>query len=302
MEDRLRKFAAVCDAGSFTKAAGELHISQPALSAAIRILERELGAPLLVHGVRPLTITPAGHVAYESAKSLAVTTQNLQVKLAELTQSTVQLRIGMIDSVADSLFSQPNVLQDISSSAQLSIMVNNSRTLVAAAVRNELDIAFVATPPTTPDSTLSVQHLADEPLVLVCNQTQATLYNAALRRGALPRLISYDQASNTYRLLAEALHRQGLQPHIAVYSTSPEVMVRLVQLEQGAAILPYHLVAPHVTSGIFYLLNVPGVLLRGISVAHRRDKTIASDLAQLTQRVRHSLCRSLAEAEASLSA
>jgi DNA-binding transcriptional LysR family regulator len=168
MEDRLRKFAAICDAGSFTKAALELHISQPALSAAIRTLERELGTGLLVHGVRPLTLTPAGTITYDTAKSLAVSTANLQHKLAELAQSAVHFRIGLIDSIADSLFSDAGVFASLGQRTQLSITVHNSRTLLQATERGDLDIAFVANPPTAPSGTIGLQHIANEPLVAVC--------------------------------------------------------------------------------------------------------------------------------------
>ena len=45
---RLRMFLAVVEHGSFTAAAAAEHIAQPAVSVAVRELETELGAPLLV--------------------------------------------------------------------------------------------------------------------------------------------------------------------------------------------------------------------------------------------------------------
>src|SRR5688572_29853136 len=104
MEERLRKFAHLVDVGSFTKAAAELHISQPALSTAIAKLERELRAKLLVRGVRPLALTPAGKLAYQTAKDLSVQADNLKLRLAELAHEQVTLKIGMIDSMASTLF------------------------------------------------------------------------------------------------------------------------------------------------------------------------------------------------------
>ena len=53
---RLRLFLAVVDEGGFTAAARAVHVAQPAVSLAVRELEEELGAPLLVrsrHGVTP---------------------------------------------------------------------------------------------------------------------------------------------------------------------------------------------------------------------------------------------------------
>jgi DNA-binding transcriptional LysR family regulator len=96
MDDRLRKFVTLVDAGGFTKAATGLHLSQPALSVAIAKLERELRAPLLVHGVRPLTLTPAGRLAYTAGKDLQVRTNNLRLQLAEQAGQQLEVSLGMI--------------------------------------------------------------------------------------------------------------------------------------------------------------------------------------------------------------
>ena len=57
---RLRAFVAVCGCGSAARAAGRVHLSQPAVSAAIAALERAAGTPLLVRGNRGMTPTAAG--------------------------------------------------------------------------------------------------------------------------------------------------------------------------------------------------------------------------------------------------
>src|SRR6266566_1918097 len=98
MEDRLQKFACLVDAGSFTNAAEELHLSQPALSSAISKLERELRTTLLVRGNRMLRLTEAGKVTYDSAKELGIVSDNLITRLTELSQGQLEVTIGMIDS------------------------------------------------------------------------------------------------------------------------------------------------------------------------------------------------------------
>jgi len=63
MESReLRYFLAVAGAGSFTRAAERLFVSQPALSRAVRQLERDLDTVLFVRTNRGATLTPAGEV------------------------------------------------------------------------------------------------------------------------------------------------------------------------------------------------------------------------------------------------
>src|SRR5437899_12097582 len=65
LEARLRAFAAVARERSFSRAAGALHVSQPAVSKHIASLETELRALLVVRGNRSVKLTPAGQVLAE---------------------------------------------------------------------------------------------------------------------------------------------------------------------------------------------------------------------------------------------
>ena len=66
----LRYFAAVAEHLHFTRAAEELHISQPALSKQVRTLEQQLGTPLLVRDRRTVRLTPAGEALLPHARAL----------------------------------------------------------------------------------------------------------------------------------------------------------------------------------------------------------------------------------------
>jgi DNA-binding transcriptional LysR family regulator len=291
MEDRLRKFACLVDAGSFTKAARELHLSQPALSAAIGKLERELRVPLLVHGVRPLSITPAGQLAYATAKELHVSTDNLTLRLAELKKRKITLAVGMIDSVASTLFASEDALKTLQARAHLSVIVNNSRYLLQALEHGQLDMAFVVTPKKRPAAGLEIVPVASEPLVLVCHPKHAARMQAAMALGEVPDFISYDQSSTTFQHIANTLQGQKLQLCPVFYSTSPEVMLRLVLLGRGAAVLPYLLVRDAVAKGTICVLrsNSPLVIGREVSIAHRRGKQLAAPLQAVSQRLRQDL-------------
>ena len=192
MEDRLKKFARLVDAGSFTKAADAMHISQPALSSAINKLERELKVRLLVRGARPLLLTQAGDLVYKTAKELEVQTESLKQRLAELSHQPLSLRIGMIDSVADVLFGFYGGL-DLAAEAEVLVDVNNSRYLLEAVERGDLDIAFVADQRRRLPLVLDSKFVAIEPLVVVSHK-----FHTIPTGEVLSDFIAYDQSSNTF--------------------------------------------------------------------------------------------------------
>lgn len=79
---QIRYFVAVAEAGSFLGAASELHISQPALSKAVRALEDSLQVRLLERGARRVTLTTYGRRFYDYGKAV----------LAELAHASAELQ------------------------------------------------------------------------------------------------------------------------------------------------------------------------------------------------------------------
>lgn len=112
----LRYFVAVGEERNFTRAAQRLWMTQPALSRAIRRLETVVGTPLLVRGYRDLTLTAAGQVLLEQARTIeqqTVTAIQL-ARCADHRPATAQLRItaqGYDVVVLDELASSHNLTE-----------------------------------------------------------------------------------------------------------------------------------------------------------------------------------------------
>ncbi|MDJ1131204.1 LysR family transcriptional regulator [Streptomyces iconiensis] len=68
--NKLGHLVAVAEEGSLTRAAARMHLSQQALSTSIRVLEREVGVPLLERGSTGVTVLPAGRALVEDARVL----------------------------------------------------------------------------------------------------------------------------------------------------------------------------------------------------------------------------------------
>ncbi|HSX31626.1 MAG TPA: LysR family transcriptional regulator [Candidatus Saccharimonadales bacterium] len=299
MEDRLKKFATLIDAGSFTKAARELHISQPALSAAIAKLERELKITLLVRGSRPLMATKAGTLAYATAKDMRVVTDNLALKLHELQNTDITLAVGMIDSVADILFDTSTLLESLEKRAHLSLVVNNSRYLLGALERGKLDAAFVVERAVNRSATIEYLPIARDPQVLVCQPAMAATAAAAISAGEPIDFISYDPPSTTAQLIASSLESRGISVRPVFSSTSPEVMLRLLCLGRGISVLSYLTVRSLVMDGTLQILTQNGkpvVIERPVALAKRRDKELAAPLTRIMAHVQRELQYLAAEA------
>ncbi len=283
MEDRLRKFAQLVDSGSFTHAARELHISQPALTASIQKLERELHAALLIRGGRHVRPTDAGRFAYEAACEVSATGRTLKSRIADLTKRRPRLRAGFIDSIAGLLFSSAACVDTLEEAADLSITVDNSRQLRRFVAQDSLDIAFI-TEPVEPDAGL--RYVASEPLILVCHRSQAHSIADGIQRGVLRRFISYDLQSSTYAQIHHHLQVAHLAVRPVIFSTSPDVMLQLVKLRKGCAILPYGALKDALQNhDIVTVGPKPFVVMRRIAALASLDAAKKPTTRVLTQQV-----------------
>jgi DNA-binding transcriptional LysR family regulator len=92
----VRYFVAVAEERNITRAAERLHISQPALSAAVRQLEQQLGVDLLDRSDRVLGITPAGMLLAEEGRALLASADRVFEAVRGRDAAVVgRLRVGM---------------------------------------------------------------------------------------------------------------------------------------------------------------------------------------------------------------
>lgn len=280
MEERLAKFARLVDAGSFTKAATLMHISQPALTTALKKLERELGAELLIRSSRTFKLTVAGEMAYDAAKDLLSRTRNLKQQIHEHANRRVTLHLGMIDSIADLLFVHSEALTTLKRQTQLSLAIDNSTRLMQQVEHDEIDLALIAQPSMIPSS-LTQHMLAKEPLILVTHSDNAATVKRDIRSKHINNFLGYNQHSQTYRLIEMHLQAKGIVIKPTFYSTNPDITLELVLSGEGTAVLPYLLTRELIEDGQLVALNVGGsaIINRTIISLHRsgRERSLQAE-------------------------
>ena len=297
MEDRLRKFCQVVDYGGFTKAAAALHISQPALTAAVKKLERELNVVLLERQSKRLQLTTAGTKAYRTAKAVNTELYNLRQELTSLARRRPSVRLGMTDSLADILAGEPRGIGALTQAADLSVVVDNSSQLTLAILKEHLEAALIVGGSEALPNSLSSIAIGDEPLALVVHPGDWPMYQQALAGGILPSFLSYNIGSHSQQLIQTALEEQSILVQTVFYSTSPEVMLRMVMGRQGAAVLPYATVKPYLRSdGLRSLPLGRSHLSRPIYAIQLKGRQLPPALEQTFQTTSAALGKFMADA------
>ena len=145
---QLRYFAAVAAHGSFSRAAKELHLTQPAVSRQVLNLEEELGSALLRRTNNAVALTAAGEQFYEEARDL-LTRADQAVRRVRAQASSATLRVSYVASLLGTgTMVVENVELDSNAPepASLVAMLTGAGAATALALRRRR-LAWVSIPP-----------------------------------------------------------------------------------------------------------------------------------------------------------
>jgi DNA-binding transcriptional LysR family regulator len=148
--DRVRVFRGVAEAGSFTRAADTLDLSQSAISRQIGALEEDLGTPLFHRHARGLVLTEPGEILLETARQIALQMASVEQRLTEARDHpSGVLRINATIGIGSIwLASHLKEFSDSYPEIAISLLVADSELDLSM---READVAVRLTPPRQPD-------------------------------------------------------------------------------------------------------------------------------------------------------
>jgi DNA-binding transcriptional LysR family regulator len=239
--DALRSFYEVARERSFSRAARNLHVSQPAMSVRIKTLEQELGERLFDRARQGVALTEAGAVLLESAEKIFGDVEEARARLRELRESgSGRVRIGCSDTA--SLYLLPPVLRKFRKgheAAEITIRNAHTSEILDLLVRGELDFGIVNRP-TSMDRRLEARVLFTEPFLLVCSREDPLARHAQLSLRSLDGrpMVALERGTVTRDAVDRALRQAGARPRIVLETGNVEVQKLYAGLGFGCAILP----------------------------------------------------------------
>lgn len=138
----LRYFAAVAAHGSFSRAANNLNLTQPALSRQVKDLEEELEVPLFVRGKNTVTLTDAGELFYEEARDLLARADQAIQRVRGESRSEI-LRVGYAPSLTTGIM--PGALEKFQTATprvRIELADISTREMVEQAKAGQLDLVI----------------------------------------------------------------------------------------------------------------------------------------------------------------
>jgi LysR family transcriptional regulator, nitrogen assimilation regulatory protein len=263
---QLAYFIKVVGLRSFTKAAAELRIAQPALGQQVKNLEEELGVTLLIRHSRGVEPTEAGQLLFDRATRILEDLRRAADEIRELQGSTrgavaVGMTPGISEFLAGSLVERCsrnfpevtlNLVQDLS-----------ARLIERVATEQDLTLALVSSFDLGRVREVTSQPLANERLFLVGSPELMPDRDSPVRFAELSkyRLImlgtgAMGRSNGLRRTVEQEAERQNVELNIVYEMQSVTAVTELVERKLGVSLLPLGTVARRVAEGKLRALPV----------------------------------------------
>lgn len=237
---QLRYVVAVAEHGSFTAAAERERVAQPAVSAAVRTLERELGVQLFRRGRSGAQPTGAGVAVLVHARAALAAVAAARVVADEVTGLLRgRVEVGMVVGCTSTVLA--GLLAEFAAAhpaVDVGLVEGSSADLLAALAGGRLDLAWVGRaqlPPTGVETTVLYE---EEQVAVVPAGSPLRGRSLAVAELASHRLVALPPGTGGRTALDAACAAAGVTPVVACEATGLEMVCLLAERGLGTGVVP----------------------------------------------------------------
>jgi DNA-binding transcriptional LysR family regulator len=273
---QLKVFETVARHLSFSRAAEELHLTQPAVSTQIKTLEGHVGLPLFEQLGKKIYLTPGGNELLKFSSAIISQFQEAEEALTQFKGiSGGRLDVAVI-SAGDYFF--PRLLVEFArrhTGVKLNLTVHNRDELLTRLAGNQTDLAIMVRPPQGID-TVSAS-FAPHPYVIVAAPGHPLVGKRKIPMEVLLRepFVVREKGSDTWNSMEDGFgeHLKGL--NIAMEIRSTETIKQAVIAGMGIGFLSAHTLGQELRTGTLAVLDVQNFpVMLDWYVVHRKNKRL----------------------------
>jgi len=274
----LRIFQAVADHGSVSRAANELHLTQPAVSMQMKQLEEQLGLALVEQIGRRMCLTEAGQALHVHARDIAGRIIELNVSMEQfrgLERGLLRLAV-----VSTANYFLPTLIASFNArhpGVRVSLQVANREVVLSALTDSSTDLAIIGQPPDSAD--IVAQHFKDNPLVVIAAPGHALVgqEKVTLQSLAKETLVVREPGSGTRAAAERHFAAHGLTIRPGCEFGTNEAIKQAVRAGLGLAVVSAQTIELELQTGCLAVLSVEGFpIVRHWYVAHRTQKRLSA--------------------------
>jgi len=274
---RLQVFYTVARLLSFTKAAEELHMTQPAVTFQVRQLEEQFNTRLFDRTHNRISLTEAGKKVYECGERIFEIYSEMDNSVRQLTGDVSGVLIlGASTTIAEYML--PVLLGDFKAEnpdVTVRLKVANTDGIVSQVENNAIDLGVVEAPVT--NKNLVVEECSTDQLVVIVppNHELANENIVPLKRLADFPFICREEGSGTREVMLENMHAAGMgasELSVSMELGSLEAIKGAVEAGMGISVISYATVQKEIKLGTLVAIKTDPPIVRPFSFVHQKQK------------------------------
>lgn len=273
----LQIFQAVCQTGNITKAAELLHMTQPAVSQAIRDLEAESGLVLFDRIGRRIHLTEVGRAYWEKAEPLLAMCDAFEASIDGI-RTSAPLRVGSCLTIAKCWL--PGILSAFQAEHENPVYttIAGAQTILSILQENQIDLALYEGP--LPPAPLQSEVFSTYKLNPVCAQDHPFAgQKVSVEEFLSQPLLLRETGSAVRDVLDSFLRLKGLKANPMITSTDSHSLLQNYRAGIGVGIIPDQLLSMSPTPTGLASFEVDGMQLQNDNrVIYHRDKSISQPM------------------------
>ena len=255
---QLSTFHAVARLGSVSGAADEMHLTQPAVSIQIGLLEESARTPLLQRNGRGIRLTEAGELLAGYAGRILDLWREAGEEMAMLQgEFAGTLRVGAVTTAEYLLPPLLVTFANQNPKVKVKLQVGNRDEVVRQLAGQEIDVAIMGRPPAELKTVASA--FAKHPMAFVASPAHAVMHDADLSIASLAgaHLLVRERGSGTRTTVERLFKDAGVPLRIGSEMSSNEAIKQMCAAGFGVAFLSLHTCVLELDAGVLRVLPLP---------------------------------------------
>ena len=274
---RLQVFYTVAKQLSFTKAAEQLFMTQPAVTFQVKQLEEHFNTRLFERTHGKIALTAAGRMVMEYAERMLHLSEEMETRVGELTGAVSgPLLLGASTTIAE--FMLPQILGEFKAlhpEVQAQLTVANSETIENRVADYALDLGLIESPPHL--LSLHAEVCCDDELVMICapRHRLAQAMSVTPQQVAAEPYVSREAGSGTREFAGAHFRASGVDPDeidVMMELGSPEAIKGVVATGIAVSIVSRVTIAKELKLGTLIAIPLQPRLIRTLSLVQPREK------------------------------
>lgn len=274
---QLKVFESVARNLSYSRAAAELHLTQPAVSMQIKQLEGNIELRLFEQVGKRIYLTEAGHELYQYSRAISQQLADMEVALDELKGlERGKLNISVVSTAN---YFAPHLLAKFCqrySGVTVSLNVSNRETVLNQLADNLTDLAIIGQPPKKLD--IVSESFMENPLVVIAppDHPLCKVNRIPVKRLAQEIFLVREPGSGTRSAMERFFAKHKISINRGMETDTTEAIKQAVQAGMGLGIMSLHTAELELATERLKVLDVQGFpIMRYWHIVNRKNKRLS---------------------------